>query len=754
MNSGRKETDHTHSPNYGTSSDNLLCKEVPGIRLVPTETVDGYCVRPGFFLENGATIVPGGVNFTICSLHATKVELALFHYDEEAPFAVLPFPESCRIGATYSMIVFGLDVGNFEYAYRVEGPEEATPDADRRIADLPAMNTTPDAGRRNADLPSMNTSPEASKHSGFLLDPYAKAVAGRSRWGFLPEGGHVYRARVVADDFDWGAARDRLLPTEDMIIYEMHVRGFTMDPSSGVSSPGTFAGLAEKIPYLLDLGVNAVELMPVFEFDETGGAREVDGKRVLDYWGYNPVGFFAPNTSYNARVNRNGEGTELKELIKALHDHGIEVILDVVFNHTAEGDANGPVISFKGLDNKIYYMLTPEGYYYNFSGCGNTLNCNHPIVQNMILSCLRYWVSQYRVDGFRFDLASILGRNEDGSPMNKPPLLQSLAFDPILADVKLIAEAWDAGGLYQVGSFPSFRRWSEWNGRYRDDLRRFLKGDAGLAYTVAERISGSPDLYHPVLRGTDASVNFLTCHDGFTLYDLYAYNTKHNEANGWNNTDGDNCPNSWNCGAEGVTDDPAVLDLRHRMIRNAAAVLLASRGTPMFLAGDEFGNTQFGNNNAYCQDNEISWLDWTMLEKNRDIFSFFRKMIAFRKAHPVLRRATGAALCGLPSVSYHGVKPWYLDPSPETRVVGVLFAGILEADGAIGRATGTEDDIVYVLTNAHWEAHDVELPALPGSLQWSLAIDTAADSMHDEFLVVERSVTISPRSVAIFSATK
>ncbi len=701
--------------------EEIRCREVPGMRLHPTHLIDGFRVRPGFFLENGATVVPGGVNFTIFSLGATSVELALFHYDESEPFAVLPFPESCRIGDTYSMIVFGLNIADFEYAYRVDGPYDEQ------------------AGLR-------------FDRSHYLLDPYAKAVAGRSRWGVLPEQGHVYRARVVADDFDWGAASDQVMPTQDMVIYEMHVRGFSIHPSSGVSCPGTFSGLTEKIPYLLELGINAVELMPIFEFDEMGGAREVDGKQVLDYWGYNPVGFFAPNTSYNARVHRNGEGTELKEMIKALHDHGIEVILDVVFNHTAEGDANGPMISFKGLDNQIYYMLTPQGYYYNFSGCGNTLNCNHPVVQNMILSCLRYWVTQYRVDGFRFDLASILGRNEDGSPMNKPPLLHSLAFDPILANTKLIAEAWDAGGLYQVGSFPSFRRWSEWNGRYRDDIRRFLKGDGGLARTAAERIAGSRDLYDPTIRGTDASVNFLTCHDGFTLYDLYTYNTKHNEANGWNNTDGDNNPNSWNCGTEGETDDPAVLSLRKRMIKNAATILLASQGTPMFLAGDEFGNTQFGNNNAYCQDNEVSWLDWTLKEKNREIYDFFRKMIQIRKTFNVLRTRTAAAVCGLPPVSFHGEMPWQFEPTEETRVLGVLFAGRNERQ--------SEDEILYLLLNTHWETHTALLPDPPFGWQWTQVVDTSRPTGEDIIEMPERmkpvrgSVIAEPRSVQLLLAQR
>ena len=536
---------------------------VPAGQLKPLDTICGFQVRPGFFLDFGATVIPGGVNFTIQSHKATSCELLLFHREAEEPFAVLPFPDNYRIGFCYSMIVFGLDIEEFEYAYRLDGPYDE----------------------------KMGLRFDRTK---VLLDPYARAVTGQSHWGHKNNPQHGYRARVVHSNFDWGQQRHTSIPMEDLIIYELHVRGYTKDASSGVKHPGTFDGLKEKIPYLKGLGVNAVELMPVFEFDEMRDARLIDENLLLDFWGYNPVSFFAPNTSYSSSKEYNREGMELKSLIKELHDQNIEVILDVVFNHTAEGNEFGPSFSFKGFDNQIYYMLTPDGHYYNFSGCGNTLNCNHPVVQNMILDCLRYWVIEYRVDGFRFDLASILGRNEDGTPLHQPPLLRSLAFDSILGNVKLIAEAWDAGGLYQVGSFPSWKRWAEWNGRYRDDMRRFLKGDDFLSQAAARRITGSPDLYDPVFRGRNASVNFLTCHDGFTLYDLYSYNEKHNEANGWGNTDGADDNNSWNCGVEGDTTDPSVLALRRKMMMNACAVLMCSRGTPMFLAGDEFADTRYG----------------------------------------------------------------------------------------------------------------------------------------------------------------
>ena len=395
------------------------------IHLVPMDVISGFEVRPGFYEINGATAIPGGVNFTVHSHNASSIELLLFRRGEAEPFAALPFPRRYRIGNVYSMIVFKLNIEEFEYAYRVDGPYE------------PERGLIFDKSR-------------------YLLDPYAKAVTGQSRWGKSSPHGQHYRARVVKDDFDWKDARPPLIPMEDLIIYELHVRGFTRDPSSGVQNPGTFAGLLEKLPYLLELGVNAVELMPIFEFDEMQDYRVVDGQELYNYWGYNTVSFFAPNTSYAAGTEYNREGNELKSLIEAFQQHGIEVYLDVVFNHTAEGNEQGPFFSFKGFDNNIYYLLTPEGQYYNFSGCGNTVNCNHPIVRQMILDCLRYWVTTYHVDGFRFDLASILSRDEAGAPMGDPPLLQALAFDPILGDVKLIAEAWDAGGLYQVGTFPAW----------------------------------------------------------------------------------------------------------------------------------------------------------------------------------------------------------------------------------------------------------------------------------------------------------
>ena len=708
--------------------------------IQPTDEISGFPVRPGFFHINGATALPGAVNFTVTSEGAESVTLLLFKRRSYEPYAELPFPPEYRIGKVYSMLVYGLDISEFEYAYSVDG------------------EWNPEKGllfdRKNT-----------------LLDPYAKAVSGQSVWGKQISPEHFYKARVVADTFDWGDDTNPLIPMEDLVIYEMHVRGFTKDPSSGAEYPGTFQAIREKIPYLKDLGVNAVELMPVFEFDETKDDRTLDGKKLLDYWGYNPVSFFAPNTSYAADKEYNHEGVGLKELIRDLNRNGIECFLDVVFNHTAEGDERGPVFSFKGFDNNIYYMLTPDGHYYNFSGCGNTVNCNHPVVRNMILDCLRYWTINYHVDGFRFDLASILGRSEDGMPLSNAPLLEDLALDPVLRDVKLVAEAWDAGGLYQVGNFQSGTRWSEWNGKYRDDLRSYLKGDYSMAATAARRITGSTDLYDPEVRGDAASVNFLNCHDGFTLYDMYAYNSKHNLANGWNNTDGANDNRSWNCGAEGNTDDPGVMDLRRRMCRNAMTVLMASRGTPMFFAGDEFLNSQQGNNNAYCQDNEISWLNWHDLEKNKLFYEYVREMIHFRMRHPILRKKLADSRLGLLPVTTRL-------PDNGTKALVITFAGRLEdaghegaADPGAAHAENTEsteaaenaegaEDVVALAVNVHWERQTAYLPVLPDGWRWQVEADTSLQWYPNGFRAggakyLDGNVTeIAERSVMVFTAVR
>lgn len=670
-------------------------EDVVNTGLLPLDVVEGFKIRPGFFRMYGACVASNGVSFTINSHGATRCTLLLFKPQAPKPYARIPFPDSYRIGDTYSMLVYDIKPDEFEYAFSFDGPYE------------PAKGLL-------------------FNEENVLLDPYSRAVTGQRKWGEKPEGGKdfEYRARVVKSSFDWGNIKQLEQPFEDLVIYETHVRGYTKDKSSGVSAPGTFAGLKDKIPYLKDLGINAVELMPIFEFDEMESARVVDGVQLYNYWGYNTVSFFAPNTSYAFNEEHNHEGDELKSLIKALKENGIEVILDVVFNHTAEGNEMGPCFSFKGIDNNVYYILTPDAHYYNFSGCGNVMNCNHPVVRSFIIDCLRHWAIEYRVDGFRFDLASILGRDQNGAPMANPPILESLAFDPVLGKMKLIAEAWDAGGLYQVGSFPSWNRWAEWNGRYRDDMRSFLKGDDGMAGNAITRITGSRDLYSPESRGHKASVNFMTCHDGFTLYDLYSYNEKHNEKNGWNNTDGDNNGHSWNCGAEGETDDPNVNGLRRRLIKNAFAALLCSRGPAMFFAGDEFCNTQFGNNNAYCQDNIISWLDWSRLEEFKEIHDFVRHMIQFRKEHPILRKMTKPSSCQFPEISVHNGTPFNASTDYKTKLIGIMYAGRNEED--------TEDDIVFYCMNAYWEPLVMQLPVLPNGKHWHVDTNTNAEYFDGE----------------------
>ena len=705
------------SPDSGTAGDFSKKGLVGQLVYSPTEKIAGFWVRPGFYDISGAMPIPGGANFTVHSNGAAAIELCLFHRKAKKPFAVLPFPEHFRIGYTCAMMVFGIDIEEIEYCYRLDGPWN------------PAEGLLFD--KRND-----------------LLDPYAMAVVGQSAWGVKRDESTTYRARVVNNIYDWKDSRFPHISMQDSVIYELHVRGFTIDPSSGVQYPGTFAGLIEKIPHLKELGVTAVELMPIMEFDETMNSREYNGRRLLEYWGYNTVSFFAPNTSYAASHEYNYEGLELKNMVHILHANGIEVIMDVVFNHTAEGNEQGPIINFKGFGNNICYMLDKDGHYYNFSGCGNTFNCNHPLVQKYIMDCLRYWVTEYRIDGFRFDLASILGRSQDGSPMENPPLLENLADDAILGKTKLIAEAWDAGGLYQVGKFPAYKRWAEWNGSYRDCLRDFLKGSFWNARETADRIIGSPDLYHGVYEGYSSSVNFITCHDGFTLHDLYTYSTKHNEDNGWNNTDGADDNRSWNCGVEGETDDPAVNVLRARMMRNAIVVLMCSRGTPMILAGDEFGNTQFGNNNSYCQDNAISWINWKQKEENSAFFSFYRSMIAFRKQHPCISRTLLEAACGLPAVMASGPDTLHPYVDDKTSTLCILFSGRSYEDAP--------DDAVFLIVNSYWEGREVTLPRLPGGYHWQMVVntgDTEDKFYREEPLSFENrgSVWCGPRSVIVFS---
>lgn len=696
------------------------------IDIYPTHTYEGYKLRPGRAYPFGATLVPGGVNFSIFSRHASYCVLVLFEKGSASPLIEIPFrgmfqkAESnepvwgeFRIGNVFCMTVFDLDYESIEYGFRMDGPY---PKVERG-----------QPGQHRFDP------------SKILMDPYAKAIGGREVWGHPPDWNDCYhhRSRLVYDDFDWEGDRPLEIPLEDLVIYEMHVRSFTRHPSAGVKHPGTFAAIREKIPYLKELGVNCIEMMPIYEFDEFENSRihPDTGELLMNYWGYSTVGFFAPKAGY-AATGKSKDGTqvadELKTLIKELHKNGIEVMLDVVFNHTAEGNEYGPSISFRGIDNVTYYMLTPEGYYYNFSGTGNTLNCNNPIVRNMVLECLRYWAAEYHIDGFRFDLAAILGRDPWGAPLPNPPLLEALAFDPILGKCKLIAEAWDAGGLYQVGSFPAYGRWAEWNGKYRDDVRKFLKGDMGLAGAMSQRLQGSPDLYAWGNRGPTASINFITCHDGFTLYDLVAYNGKHNEANGENNNDGGNDNHSWNCGWEGPSTDPAVNELRCRQMKNAIAMLMVSQGVPMILAGDELANTQDGNNNAYCHDSELSWLNWTQLESNADLFRFVKNCIAFRMAHPVLRSKTHFTNrdyvgSGYADITWHGTQAWNADWSGTNRSVAFMLCGKHAKGGTV------VDNYVYVAMNMYWDTLPFTLPGLPDELKWHVFVNTGAPSPQDSW---------------------
>jgi glycogen operon protein len=706
-------------------TDRIAARALPGrIDAYPTRQISGFDVRAGRPLPFGATAVPGGINFSVYSNHATAMTLVLFRPGESQPVAELPFPAAFRTGGVYAMTVFGLDAETTEFGYRADGPFR------------PAEGHRFDAGQ-------------------VLIDPYARLLNGRPSWGADPGGDAPpgYRSAIPYDDFDWEDDQPPGLPAERLVIYELHVRGFTRHPSARVTYPGTFAGLTEKIGYLQALGVNCVELMPVFEYDELDNPRQdpATGARLYNYWGYSPIGFMAPKAGYAATGRHGMQADEFKNMVKKLHRAGIEVILDVVFNHTGEGNHLGPTLSFRGLDNSTYYMLTPDGWYQNFSGTGNTMNCNHPVVRAFIIDCLRHWAAEYHVDGFRFDLAAVLGRAGDGSVLANPPLLESLAYDPVLRDCKLIAEAWDAAGLYQVGSFPHYFHWSEWNGRYRDTLRKFLKGDAGAAADLATRLAGSADLYGG--RGGTASVNFVTAHDGFTLADLVSYNDRHNEANGEGNRDGDSNNNSWNCGREGPTSDPGVLALRARQQRNALLLLLMSWGVPMLLAGDEAGRTQAGNNNGYCHDGPLTWFDWDLAAENADLVRFVRAAIAFRRAHPALLRPAGdgpvTGPAGYPAVSWHGRRAWAPDWTPDNRLLAAMFCA----------GDDHAADCVYLAANSHWESATAELPRPPGGMRWHRFADTAAPPPHDACepgrepaLPDQASILVGARSTVVLVA--
>jgi isoamylase len=697
----------------------------------PSESGD---VQAGNPLPIGGAHQQGrGVNFVLFSRHATGVRLELYqNSNDSSPSRIIDFdPVRHRTGDVWHVWVRGIPAGQL-YGYRIEGPY------------------LPEEGHR------------FNPHK-LLLDPYARAIAGVENWDFLAARGYdssssltdlsfstvdnagtTPKSIFTHEHFDWELDSPPKHSASDTVIYETHVRGFTIHPSSGVAHPGTFSGLIEKIPYLHNLGVTAIELMPVLEFNENESNRlnPITGERLKNYWGYNHVAFFATKQSYSIAGPQGQQTREFREMVKAFHRAGIEVILDIVLNHTAEGDELGPTISLRGIENSIFYMLQENGlrYYKNFSGVGNTLNANHPVVREFVRNVLRYWVMHMHVDGFRFDLASILGRDEHGNILRNAPLLEDIAEDPILRDVKIIAEAWDAGGAYQVGSF-STTRWTEWNGRFRDDVRRFWAGDAGMIGSFASRICGSSDLYQSSGKGPASSLNFLTCHDGFTLNDLVSYKLKHNDENGEYNRDGTDANYSDNCGVEGPSQNPGIEGVRNRLIKNFLLTLFISRGVPMLLGGDEFRRTQHGNNNAYCQDNEVSWFDWSLLETHKEIQRFTRGMIAFRRAHPVLRREKFYTDADIEWLAPNVAAPDWADQRQKS------FACLI-----LGQ---TEPDL-FLLFNADSRSVDFSIPALRSGKVWRLAVDTSRTAPDDLFdsgkepsLQGQIGFRLEPRSSAI-----
>ena len=674
----------------------------------------------------------GGINFSFFSRHATRVYLEFFDRPQDAKASrVIKFDPACNhTGDMWHIWVEAIQPGQL-YGYRVDGPYHPTEGQRFNVHKL-------------------------------LLDPFATAISRLPNWNFDPahgfdslapkqdsvcsiqdDAGAMPKSVFTDGTFDWGNDRPLKHSWSKTVIYETHVRGFTIHASSGVKHAGTYQGLVEKIPYLQDLGVTAVELMPVQEFNENQvtAIHPQTGLILRNYWGYDPVAFFAPKASYSSNTGLGQQKIEFKDMVKAFHAGGIEVILDVVFNHTAEGDELGPTLCFRGMDNVIFYTLEGDKRYYkDFTGTGNTINANHPVVRDYILTALRYWVIEMHVDGFRFDLASVLGRDGSGNLLANPPLLARIAEDPILRDVKLIAEAWDTAGAYQVGSF-SERRWAEWNGQYRDDIRRFWRGDSGMLGRFASRICGSSDIYANSGKGPESSINFLTCHDGFTLNDLVSYCAKHNEANGQNNHDGSNDNFSQNNGAEGLSMDPAIEGLRNRLIKNFLLTLFISRGVPMLLGGDEFRRTQRGNNNAYCQDNETSWFNWQDMDQHMEIHLFTRAMIAFRRDHPVLSEERFYTDAEIDWFSPQGRLPNWADP--ERKELACLIHE-------------NEKDRLYLMFNSGNATSTFTLPGLPSNYRWRLAIDTfrsvpldLAAAKQEELPTLSLHYQLEPRSSAV-----
>jgi len=654
-----------------------------------------YEIQEGARYPGGATLVPEGVNFSIFSRHARRVELLLFER-ADSPWSFQVIPLEARYHRTFffwHVLVLALPAGS-HYAWRIAGPHD-----------------TEQSGLRF----------DGEK---LLLDPWARAVT-NSLWhrrdACLPgdNTASAMRAVVVDNHYDWEGDEPLSVPPEQNIIYEMHVGGFTRHPSAGVHQAGTFLGLIEKIPYLQSLGITHVELLPVMAFDIQDLPPGATDLELENFWGYSTHSFYSPHPGYCVTPQQGSHVREFRDMVKALHRAGIGVIIDVVFNHTAEGGEGGPVINFKGIGNQAFYHLDPSNrsHYRDYIGCGNTVNCNHPLVAHFIIDCLEYWVREMHVDGFRFDLASVMSRGEDGTPLYHAPVLWNIEFSDTLIHSRIIAEAWDAAGLYQVGDFPGYR-WAEWNGRYRDVIRRFVRGDQGLVRELASRITGSSDFYQPRDRLPANSINFVTCHDGFTLNDLVTYNHKYNEANGEDNRDGCNNNLSWNCGVEGPSDDEGINRLRQRQAKNFMAILLLSKGVPMLLAGDEVLRSQNGNNNSYCQNNELGWFDWSLLETNHSMLRFMQELIAFRKRHPALmhpRFLTGKAEPGqqLADITWHGTRlehpPW---DDHEAQTLAFTLSAV-QAD----------EPHLHVMLNMSAEAQVFQLPRIAGRC-WYRAIDT------------------------------
>jgi glycogen operon protein len=631
-----------------------------------------------------------GINFALYSAHAEGCTLVLFHSGENEPMAELPFVEGMKTGDVYAMHVTGIDPDTTEYGYRLSGAY--------------------DLGRELR-----------YQEERVLLDPYAKSVSGRNCWCMSLDSGRVgkFRGRIVTDAFDWEGDTFPDIPLKDLVIYEAHVRSMTMHESAEVMAPGTFSGLMEKIPYLQSLGINCIELLPVFEFDEMEFNRFYNQKRILNYWGYSTLNFFSPKAGYAASGMSGNQLEEFQSMVKAFHAAGIRVILDVVYNHTAEGEEKERCYSFQGIDNPVYYISQPDGRYTNYSGCGNTFKCNHPVTSQLILDSLRYWHSVCHVDGFRFDLAPMLVRGQDGTPDWENPVARQIAEDPELRDAILIAEPWDAAGLYLTGRFHHWGRWSEWNDKYRDAVRSFLNGDAEYAPDLMAQMAGSPQVYGTC--GAQGSINFVTCHDGFTMYDLVSYNEKHNESNGEQNRDGNNWNISNNNGWEGFTNDPHIHHIRRRKMKSMFTLLLTSRGVPMMYAGDEFCNTQHGNNNAYCQDSDISWLDWGQLERERDMLEFVRMMIQFRKDHPVLRNTTfdsDVNGTGYPELSFRYPGGTDAFPDKKSHCIAAFYAEDHVKYGL------EEDSFLYVICNVYQKDISYQLPD-SHKIAWTVITDSS-----------------------------